>query len=191
MLQSVIIIIQIHVTRIRVNQVGLHGQEPVAPAVRRNPPKLQSSFACPPIVGSVQEDTRIPPSSGDGGFLRRRVNIHAKRKGKQKWSIIFRVFLVSCFRDRLLVSFSIHYSTILKAWVSRNCSHTFCMIKAESSPSWRSFFPDTNEQEAISSLFLKNRPKRFSICFPSLRCSDTRSSSVMFVILVLSLKVSS
>jgi len=28
-----------------------HGQEPVAPAVRRNPPKLQSSFACPPEVG--------------------------------------------------------------------------------------------------------------------------------------------
>jgi hypothetical protein len=45
-----------------------HGQEPVAPAVRRNPPKLQSSFA------KASEDTRIPPRSGDRGFLRRRVN---------------------------------------------------------------------------------------------------------------------
>jgi hypothetical protein len=45
-----------------------HGQEPVAPSVRRNPPKLQSSFA------KASEDTRIPPRSGDRGFLRRRVN---------------------------------------------------------------------------------------------------------------------
>ena len=44
-----------------------HGQEPVAPVVRRNPPKLQSSFA------KASEDTRIPPRSGDRGFLRRRV----------------------------------------------------------------------------------------------------------------------
>ena len=35
--------------------------------VRRNPPKLQSSFA------KASEDTRIPPRSGDRGFLRRRV----------------------------------------------------------------------------------------------------------------------
>jgi hypothetical protein len=45
-----------------------HGQEPVAPAVRRNPPKLQS-FA------KASEDTRIPPRLGGRGFLRRRVNI--------------------------------------------------------------------------------------------------------------------
>jgi hypothetical protein len=44
-----------------------HGQEPVAPAVRRNPPKLQSSFA------KASEDTRIPPRPGGHGFLRRRV----------------------------------------------------------------------------------------------------------------------
>jgi hypothetical protein len=44
-----------------------HGQEPVAPMLRRNPPKLQSSFA------KASEDTRIPPRSGDRGFLRRRV----------------------------------------------------------------------------------------------------------------------
>jgi len=42
------------------------GQEPVAPPVRRNPPKLQSSFAM------ASEDTRIPPPHGKGGFLRRR-----------------------------------------------------------------------------------------------------------------------
>ena len=36
--------------------------------LRRNPPKLQSSFA------KASEDTRIPPRSGDRGFLRRRVN---------------------------------------------------------------------------------------------------------------------
>ena len=36
--------------------------------VRRNPPKLQSSFA------QASEDTRVPPRSGDRGFLRRRVN---------------------------------------------------------------------------------------------------------------------
>jgi len=35
--------------------------------VRRNPPKLQSSFA------KASEDTRIPPRSRDRGFLRRRV----------------------------------------------------------------------------------------------------------------------
>ena len=44
-----------------------HGQEPVAPVARRNPPKLQSSFA------KASEDTRIPPRPGDRGFLRRRV----------------------------------------------------------------------------------------------------------------------
>jgi hypothetical protein len=48
-------------------EVEPHGQEPVAPAVRRNPPKLQSSFA------KASEDTRIPPRPGDRGFLRRRV----------------------------------------------------------------------------------------------------------------------
>jgi len=50
-------------------QVEPHGQEPVAPMLRRNPPKLQSSFA------KASEDTRIPPRSGDRGFLRRRVKI--------------------------------------------------------------------------------------------------------------------
>ena len=35
---------------------------------RRNPPKLQSSFA------KASEDTRIPPRPGGRGFLRRRVN---------------------------------------------------------------------------------------------------------------------
>jgi hypothetical protein len=44
-----------------------HGQEPVAPMLRRNPLRLQSSFA------KASEDTRIPPRSGDRGFLRRRV----------------------------------------------------------------------------------------------------------------------
>jgi ferredoxin-NADP reductase len=48
--------------------VELHGQEPVAPSVQRNPPKLQSSFA------KASEDTRIPARSGDRGFLRRQVN---------------------------------------------------------------------------------------------------------------------
>ena len=48
-------------------KVEPHGQEPVAPMFRRNPPKLQSSFA------KASEDTRIPPRSGDRGFLRRRV----------------------------------------------------------------------------------------------------------------------
>ena len=43
------------------------GRKPVAPAVRRNPPKLQSSFA------KASEDTRLPPRSGGPGFLRRRV----------------------------------------------------------------------------------------------------------------------
>jgi hypothetical protein len=47
-----------------------HGQEPVAPAVRRNPPKLQSSFA------KASEDTRIPPRPGGHEFLRRRVSPH-------------------------------------------------------------------------------------------------------------------
>jgi len=51
-------------------KVEPHGQEPVAPAVRRNPPKLQSSFA------KASEDTRIPSRSGDRGFLRRRVKSH-------------------------------------------------------------------------------------------------------------------
>ena len=44
-----------------------HGQEPVAPMVRRNLPKLQASFA------KASEDTRIPPRSRDRGFLRRQV----------------------------------------------------------------------------------------------------------------------
>jgi hypothetical protein len=48
-------------------RVEPHGQEPVAPAVRRNPPKLQSSFA------KASEDTRIPSRPGGHGFLRRRV----------------------------------------------------------------------------------------------------------------------
>ena len=54
-----------------------HGQEPVAPAVRRNPPKLQSSFAKASDFAKASpdrsEDTRIPPRSGDRGFLRRRL----------------------------------------------------------------------------------------------------------------------
>ena len=53
--------------KLSTHPVEPHGQEPVAPAVRRNPPKLQSSFA------KASEDTRIPPRSGDRGFLRRRV----------------------------------------------------------------------------------------------------------------------
>ena len=51
-----------------------HGQEPVAPAVRRNPPKLQSSFA------KASEDTRIHPRAGARGTLRRRVE--GSRMGK-------------------------------------------------------------------------------------------------------------
>jgi hypothetical protein len=52
----------------RAGSVEPHGQEPMAPLVRRNPPKLQSSFA------KASEDTRIPPPSGDRGSLRRRVD---------------------------------------------------------------------------------------------------------------------
>jgi len=55
-----------------------HGQEPVAPMVRRNPPKLQSSFA------KASEDTRIPPRSGDRGFLRRRVMKHEEEMANLK-----------------------------------------------------------------------------------------------------------
>jgi hypothetical protein len=43
-----------------------HGQEPVAPLVRRNPPKL----------------TRIPPQPGCRGFQRRRVKAIAERIGR-------------------------------------------------------------------------------------------------------------
>ena len=50
-----------------VRTVELHGQDPVAPSVRRNPPELQSSFA------EASEDTRIPPRSGGRGSFRRRV----------------------------------------------------------------------------------------------------------------------
>jgi len=56
-------------------EVEPHGQEPVAPAVRRNPPKLQSSFAKASDFAKASpdrsEDTRIPPRPGDRGFLRR------------------------------------------------------------------------------------------------------------------------
>jgi len=45
----------------------------VAPLVRRNPPKLQSSFA------KATEDTRIPPRPGGRGFLRRRVKIQDRQ----------------------------------------------------------------------------------------------------------------
>ena len=48
-------------------KVEPHGQEPVAPMLRHNVPKLQSSFAKAP------EDNRVPPRSGDRNFLRRRV----------------------------------------------------------------------------------------------------------------------
>lgn len=44
-----------------------HGQEPVAPAVRRSPPKLEPSCAKAP------DDIRIPPRTGNRGLLRRRV----------------------------------------------------------------------------------------------------------------------
>jgi len=44
--------------------------------VRRNPPKLQSSFA------QASEDTRIPPRSGDRGFLRRRGSPGEKRRDR-------------------------------------------------------------------------------------------------------------
>jgi len=44
-----------------------HGQEPVAPAVRRSPPKLEPSCAKAP------DDIRIPPRAGNRGLLRRRV----------------------------------------------------------------------------------------------------------------------
>ena len=53
-----------------------HGQEPVAPLVRRNPPKLQSSFA------KATEDTRIPPRPGGRGFKRRRVKAIAEKIGR-------------------------------------------------------------------------------------------------------------
>jgi hypothetical protein len=59
-----------------------HGQEPVAPLVRRNPPKLQSSFA------KASEGTRIPPQSGDHGFGRRRVDVQL--------SFILRIHHLSC-----------------------------------------------------------------------------------------------
>jgi len=48
--------------------------------LRRNPPKLQSSFA------KASEDTRIPPRSGDRGFLRRRVN--SEEQAYRKWSLL-------------------------------------------------------------------------------------------------------
>jgi ferredoxin-NADP reductase len=54
-----------------------HRQEPVAAALRRNPPKLQSSFAKASDFAQASpdrsEDTRIPPRPGDRGFVRRRV----------------------------------------------------------------------------------------------------------------------
>jgi hypothetical protein len=49
------------------SEVEPHRHEPVAPAVARNPPKLQSSSA------NALEDAHIPPRSGDRGFPRRRV----------------------------------------------------------------------------------------------------------------------
>jgi hypothetical protein len=59
------------------SEVEPHRHEPVAPAVARNPPKLQSSSAnasdfakAPP---DRSEDAHIPPRSGDRGFPRRRV----------------------------------------------------------------------------------------------------------------------
>ena len=55
-----------------------HGQEPVAPLVRRNPPKLQSSFA------KATEDTRIPPRPRGRGFLRRRVKAAVGKVGLTK-----------------------------------------------------------------------------------------------------------
>ena len=55
-----------------------HGQEPVAPMLRRNPPKLQSSFA------KASEDTRVPQRSGDRGFLRRRVKGFTGVQGQEK-----------------------------------------------------------------------------------------------------------
>jgi hypothetical protein len=63
-----------------------HGQEPLAPLVRRNPPKLQSSFANR-RRGSyggqeATEDTRIPARPGGRGFLRRRVKAIAERIGR-------------------------------------------------------------------------------------------------------------
>jgi hypothetical protein len=44
------------------SEVEPHRHEPVAPAVARNPPKLQSSSA------KASEDTRIPPRAGDRVF---------------------------------------------------------------------------------------------------------------------------
>jgi hypothetical protein len=58
-------------------EVEPYGQEPVAPTVRRNPPKLQSSFTEASDFAKASpdrsEDTRIPPRPGDRGFQRRRV----------------------------------------------------------------------------------------------------------------------
>ena len=52
-----------------------NGQEPVAPLVRRNPPKLQSSFA------KATEDARIPPRPGGRSLQRRRVKAIAEKIG--------------------------------------------------------------------------------------------------------------
>jgi hypothetical protein len=59
-------------------KVELKGQEPLLPAVWRNPPNLQSSFANRRRLGyggqEASEDTLIPPRPEGCGFLRRRVN---------------------------------------------------------------------------------------------------------------------
>ena len=55
-----------------------NGQEPVAPAVWRNPPKIWSSFA------KASEDTRILPCSGDRGSVRRRVDKPSSNKTFRK-----------------------------------------------------------------------------------------------------------
>jgi len=62
------------------------GQEPVAPMVRRNPPKLLSLFAKASDFAEPTMDTRIPPRSGNRGFLRRRV-IDRKQRPQLKGGI--------------------------------------------------------------------------------------------------------
>jgi len=54
-----------------------HGQEPVAPAARRSPPKLEPSRAKASDFAKASpdrsDDIRIPPRTGNRGLLRRRV----------------------------------------------------------------------------------------------------------------------
>jgi succinoglycan biosynthesis transport protein ExoP len=72
-------------------QMEPRGQKTVAPAVRSNPPKLQSSFANRRRQGyggqEASQDTRIPPRPGDPGFPGRRMEATPEPKTlPPKWA---------------------------------------------------------------------------------------------------------